>query len=176
MGHHVTGVDLNEIAGVHERTDAFFRADLNEGIPPEVGTGFDIVLAADVLEHLVESRGPDAAGAQRARPRGHGHLLRAQHRPLVPAVPVDLRDVRLRPARDPRLHPPAVLHPPEHPKLIERQGFTVRRLEPVGLPLDALGVEGGKAQWLRLADHMLLTMWPTMFGYQFIIEATPNPE
>ena len=61
-------------------------------------------------------------------------------------------------------------------KLIERQGFTVRRLEPVGLPLDALGVEGGKAQWLRLVDHMLLTIWPTMFGYQFIVEATPNPE
>ena len=73
MGHHVTGVDLNEIAGVQERTDAFFQADLNEGIPPEVGTGFDIVLAADVLEHLVN---PGAlmrqvrtrAGSRRARP------------------------------------------------------------------------------------------------------------
>ena len=36
-----------------ERTDAFFEADLNEGIPAEVGTDFDVVLAADVLEHLV---------------------------------------------------------------------------------------------------------------------------
>jgi hypothetical protein len=41
--------------------------------------------------------------------------------------------------------------------------------------LDALGVEGGKAQWLRLADQGLLDLWPTMFGYQFIVEATPNP-
>ncbi|MGH9081414.1 MAG: glycosyltransferase, partial [Acidimicrobiales bacterium] len=53
MGHHVTGVDVNEIAGVYERTDAFFRADLNDGIPFEVGSGFDVVLGADVLEHLV---------------------------------------------------------------------------------------------------------------------------
>ena len=53
MGHHVIGVDVNELDGVRERTDAFFRADLNEGIPSEVGSGFDIVLAADVLEHVV---------------------------------------------------------------------------------------------------------------------------
>src|ERR1700733_7104369 len=54
MGHYVIGVDLNEIPGVCERTSAFFRADLNDGIPPEVGRGFDIVLAADVLEPVVD--------------------------------------------------------------------------------------------------------------------------
>ena len=27
-------------------------------------------------------------------------------------------------------------------KVVERNGFTIRRLEPVGLPLDALGLEG----------------------------------
>ena len=176
MGHHVTGVDLNEIAGVEERTDAFYRADLNEGIPPEVGTGYDMVLAADVLEHLVNP----------------GALMRQVRNALTPegtaifCVPniahwyprfrstfgmfdydqrgiLDSTHLRFFTRRSIQ-------------KLIERQGFTVRRLEPVGLPLDALGVEGGKAQWLRLTDHMLLSMWPTMFGYQFIIEATPNPE
>jgi len=176
MGHHVTGVDLNEIAGVKERTDDFYRADLNEGVPPEVGTGFDIVLAADVLEHLVNP----------------GALMRQVRNVLTPegtaifCVPniahwyprfrstfgmfdydqrgiLDSTHLRFFTRRSIQ-------------KLIERQGFTVRRLEPVGLPLDALGVEGGKAQWLRLTDHMLLSMWPTMFGYQFIIEATPNPE
>jgi hypothetical protein len=45
----------------------------------------------------------------------------------------------------------------------------------VGLPLDALGMEGTKAKALRLVDRMLLDLWPTMFGYQFIVEATPNP-
>ena len=53
MGHEVIGIDVNEIDGVTERTSAFFRADLNDGIPSEVGSGFDIVLAADVLEHVV---------------------------------------------------------------------------------------------------------------------------
>jgi hypothetical protein len=60
-------------------------------------------------------------------------------------------------------------------KLIERHGFTVRRIEPVGLPLDALGVEGTKAKVIRLIDRLSLDLWPTMFGYQFIVEASPNP-
>jgi hypothetical protein len=28
---------------------------------------------------------------------------------------------------------------------------------------------------LRLIDHVLVALWPTMFGYQFIIEVKPNP-
>ena len=140
-----------------------------------MGTGFDIVLAADVLEHLVNP----------------GALMRQVHNVLAPegtaifCVPniahwyprfrstfgmfdydqrgiLDSTHLRFFTRRSIQ-------------KLIERQGFTVRRLEPVGLPLDALGVEGGKAQWLRLVDHMLLSTWPTMFGYQFIIEATAEP-
>jgi glycosyltransferase involved in cell wall biosynthesis len=176
MGHHVTGVDLNEIEGVHERTDDFYRADLNDGIPPEVGTGFDVVLGADVLEHLVNP----------------GALIRQVRSVLAPegtaifCVPniahwyprsrsafgmfdydqrgiLDSTHLRFFTRRSIR-------------KLIERQGFTVRRMEPVGLPLDALGVEGGgRTHWLRLLDHTLLSVWPTMFGYQFIVEATPTP-
>jgi len=40
---------------VKERTDSFFRADLNDEIPEGVGRDFDVILAADVLEHLVNS-------------------------------------------------------------------------------------------------------------------------
>jgi hypothetical protein len=61
-------------------------------------------------------------------------------------------------------------------RLIERQGFSVRRIESVGLPLDAVGLKGTKARLLRLADQVMLGLWPTMFGYQFIVEAAPNPE
>ena len=74
MGHYVVGVDVNEIEGVRERTDAFFQADLNEGIPSGVGDGFDIVLAADVLEHVVNpgnliSQVQGRTGTHRNRPR-----------------------------------------------------------------------------------------------------------
>src|SRR6202035_3918131 len=43
----------------------------------------------------------------------------------------------------------------------------------VGLPLDALGIESNKARTLRLTDRLLSNVWPTMFGYQFIVVATP---
>ena len=58
-------------------------------------------------------------------------------------------------------------------KLIESRGFAIQRIEPVGLPLDALGIDTNKARTLRLADRLLSNVWPTMFGYQFIVEATP---
>ena len=52
LGHHVTGVDLVAHDGVKERVDRFVEADLEHGVPPEVGEPFDVVLAADVLEHV----------------------------------------------------------------------------------------------------------------------------
>jgi glycosyltransferase involved in cell wall biosynthesis len=176
MGHHVTGVDLNEIDGVRDRTDVFYRADLNEGVPPEVGTGFDIVLAADVLEHLVNPGAFMRQVRSLLTPEGTAVFCvpniahwYPRFRSTLGMFDYDQRGIldsthlRFFTRRSIR-------------KLIERQGFMVRRLEPVGLPLDALGVEGGKAQWLRLMDHVLLSVWPTMFGYQFIVEATPGPE
>ncbi len=173
MGHQVTGVDVHELDGVGERTSAFFRADLNQGIPPEVGTDFDVVLAADVLEHLVDP----------------GRLMRQIRDVLAPegtvlfCVPnvahwyprfrstlgmfdydqrgiLDATHLRFFTRRSIK-------------KLVERQGFTIRRIEPVGLPLDALGLEGTMGKVTRLADHLMLTLWPTLFGYQFIIEAVP---
>jgi hypothetical protein len=56
-------------------------------------------------------------------------------------------------------------------KLVEREGFVIRHMEPVGLPLDALGASGGRAHLAHLVDQVLVALWPTMFAYQFIIEA-----
>jgi hypothetical protein len=56
--------------------------------------------------------------------------------------------------------------------MVRRRGFDVQRLESVGLPLDALSMEGPAARAIRRLDHVLSRLWPTMFGYQFIVEAT----
>ena len=141
-----------------------------------MGTGFDIVLAADVLEHLVNPGALMRQVRTLLAPEGTAIFCvpniahwYPRFRSTLGMFDYDQRGIldsthlRFFTRRSIR-------------KLIERQGFVVRRLEPVGLPLDALGVEGGKAQWLRLVDHVLLSLWPTMFGYQFIVEATPNPE
>ncbi len=59
-------------------------------------------------------------------------------------------------------------------KLIDREGFEIRRVEPVGLPLDALGLSESAGRLVRLVDQTSVAAWPTMFGYQFIIEASPE--
>ena len=63
-GHEVTGVDVEKIDPVTDRLDRFIAADLDQGIPAETGEGYDVVLAADVLEHVrrPESLLRDAAG------------------------------------------------------------------------------------------------------------------
>jgi len=174
MGHHVTGVDVLEIPGVAERTDSFFKADLNDGIPYEAGSGFDIVLGADVLEHVVnpgalltqtrEVLSPDGVAIfcvpniahWYPRARSTLGMFDYDQRGILDAT--HLRFFTRRSIR----------------KLIERQGYTIRRIEPVGLPLDAMGLTGTKAHAVRLFDHVMLGLWPTMFAYQFIVEATPN--
>ena len=173
MGHHVTGVDVNEIDEVTNRTDDFFRADLNEGIPSGVGSGFDIVLAADVLEHVVN---PGALMSQiRDVLAPHGTALFCvpniahwypRFRSTLGMFDYDQRGIL--DSTHLRFFTRRSLT-----KLVERRGFAIRRIEPVGLPLDALGVDGTRARTFRLMDRLLTNLWPTMFGYQFIVEVTP---
>ena len=53
-GHTVVGVDVVEHPGVRERLDGFVQGDLDPGVPAEVGGDFDLVLAAHVIEHVLE--------------------------------------------------------------------------------------------------------------------------
>jgi 2-polyprenyl-3-methyl-5-hydroxy-6-metoxy-1,4-benzoquinol methylase len=173
MGHHVVGIDVTEIDGVRERTDVFVKADLNEGIPSEVGSGFDIVLAADVLEHLANP------GALMSQAR---NVLGASGTALFCVPNVAHWYPRFRSTMGMFDYDQRGILDSTHVrfftrrslvKLVERREFAIRRIEPVGLPLDALGVESARAPTIRLVDRLLSNLWPTMFGYQFIVEATP---
>jgi 2-polyprenyl-3-methyl-5-hydroxy-6-metoxy-1,4-benzoquinol methylase len=174
MGHHVTGVDVNELDGVQERTDSFVKADLNEGIPSEVGSGFDVVLAADVLEHM------DNPGFLMSQVRD---VLSPSGATLICVPNVAHWYPRFRSTLGMFDYDQRGILDSTHVrfftrrslvKLVERKGFAIRRIEPVGLPLDALGVEGNQARTVRLVDRLLSNLWPTMFGYQFLVEAAPT--
>jgi glycosyltransferase involved in cell wall biosynthesis len=173
MGHNVVGVDVNEINGVRQRVNTFFKADLNEGIPPEVGDGFDIVLAADILEHMVNPGNLITQVRDVLAPTGMALFCVPNIAHWYPRLRATLGmfDYDQRGILDSthlRFFTRRSLV-----KLVERRGLAIRRVEPVGLPLDALGVEGTKARTVRLADRMLSNLWPTMFAYQFIVETTP---
>ena len=110
-GRHVTGVDMVKHEGVGERLDAFVEADLNKGLPAEVGTALRL-----------HRRGGRARAHDRPRATARRHRRstlpwrgdprqRPQLRPLVPAGQGRRRTFRLRPARPPRPRSRAVLHP-----------------------------------------------------------------
>ena len=172
MGHHVTGVDVHEFPRAAERMHAFFRANLGEGIPPEVGSGFDLILMADVLEHLGEPAKLLEQCKGLLAPGGSimvcvpniGHWY-PRTRATLGGFDYDQRGIL--DATHLRFFTRRSIR-----RLVERSGYTVRRMEPVGLPLDALGLGRTSGQVIRLVDHFLVTLWPTMFGYQFILEAT----
>lgn len=54
LGHHVTGLDRIKHDGVADRLDAFIEADLNGPLPEWIEGSFDVVVAGDILEHVVE--------------------------------------------------------------------------------------------------------------------------
>jgi glycosyltransferase involved in cell wall biosynthesis len=174
MGHDVTGVDVNELEGVRERTTAFFKADLNDGIPSEVGSGFDIVLAADVIEHVMNPSVLMSQIREVLSPQGTALICvpniahwYPRFRSTFGMFDYDQRGILDTTHR--RFFTRRSLG-----RLVDRGGFAVRRMEALGLPLDALGVEGTRtARVIRVLDHLLSGLWPTMFGYQFLVEATP---
>ncbi|MGD9797943.1 MAG: methyltransferase domain-containing protein [Acidimicrobiia bacterium] len=70
LGHEVTGVDVEKHDGVADQLDHFVEADLDHGIPDEVGGPFDVVLAADVVEHVRDPERVLRAAADRLAPGG----------------------------------------------------------------------------------------------------------
>ena len=98
FGHRVTGVDNEELPGVRDRMDQFVLADLEQGIPTEVGDGYDVVLAADVLEHVRDPGSLLRAMSQRLT-RGGSIITSIRTSLTGTARPRGAGSVRLRPAR-----------------------------------------------------------------------------
>lgn len=185
LGHHVTGLDLAARPGVKERVDQFVDADLDHGLPPAVtDTTFDIVLAADVLEHV---RDPES-------------LLRELHDVLAPGgrVLVSVPNFghwypRLRVASGRFDYDRRGILDRGHvrfftrrsfARVLHRSGWHVLRHEVTGLPFDVAdrGVEGaghGGSLAARLrdtvgrVDALGVRLRPTLFGYQLLYELEP---
>ncbi len=177
QGHHVTGVDVAEEPGVGGRTDNFIRADLETGIPDSVGADFDVVIAADVIEHV---RRPDVLLMEMAHRLATGGTIIASVPNISHWYPrgrtmIGLFDYDQRGILD-----------TTHLRFFTRRSFTRLAkqvgLQPIarrhtGLPFDALGVgtERSLGRAAALIDRALVRMWPTMFAYQFVYEYDVNP-
>jgi 2-polyprenyl-3-methyl-5-hydroxy-6-metoxy-1,4-benzoquinol methylase len=181
MGHEVVGVDVVEHDLVRERTDQFFVADLDQGIPTDVGKGYDVVLFADILEHVREphrlltdaSRCLAAGGVVLASIPNFAHWY-PRGRVAIGRFDYDQRGVldagHLR-----------FFTRRSFEKLVELEGYTIRRRAAVGTPFEVLQRAGWwrtVAGVLRLAEHLdvvAVALRPTLFAYQFLYELVPPP-
>ncbi|MGC1511574.1 MAG: bifunctional glycosyltransferase/class I SAM-dependent methyltransferase [Acidimicrobiales bacterium] len=178
MGHEVTGVDIEKHDGVVDRLDRFVEADLSLGIPGEVGAGYDVIVAADVLEHV-----PDPARllgdiAGRLGPGGSLLVSVPNFAHWYPRVRVGLGlfDYDRRGILD-RGHLRFFTRRSIE-TLLDRAGFVVRRREVTGLPFEVVDRGGafgadvrGSGGLLQRIERVAVRTWPTLFGYQFVYEA-----
>jgi 2-polyprenyl-3-methyl-5-hydroxy-6-metoxy-1,4-benzoquinol methylase len=176
-GHHVTGVDLVEVPGVRERTDHFIKARLEDGIPGEAGDGFDVVVVADIIEHLPQ---PDLVLndiCRVLRPGGEVMLSVPNFGHWYPRIRVvtglfgydrrgilDETHLRFFTRRTLR-------------RMVRATGFDILEEHVTGLPLRTIS-ESDRSR-LRLThriDRTLVRVRPTLFGYQYVLRLTPHAQ
>jgi 2-polyprenyl-3-methyl-5-hydroxy-6-metoxy-1,4-benzoquinol methylase len=179
LGHHVTGVDSEEFAHVRERCDAFFQADLDRGLPDEVMAHgpFDVVVCADILEHLRRPEDLLAKLPTVLTPRGaiiasvpnFGHWY-SRGRTALGLFDYDQRGildhghVRFFTRRS-------------FERLTRNAGLNPVRRHVTGLPLDALtnAPQRPVTRVVRAADRLAVALRPTLFGYQLIYHFELSP-
>jgi glycosyltransferase involved in cell wall biosynthesis len=179
-GHRVTGVDIRKADGISDRVDHFVEANLDDGIPPEVGAGYDVVLAADVLEHVRDPMRLLTSARRALNPTGTivASIPNFSHWYPRTRVALGRFDYDQRGILD-EGHVRFFTRR-SFERLSSRAGLAVRRHEAVGVPLEVLnrgvgeqgsiGALGAAARFERVA----VATWPTMFGFQFLYELEPR--
>jgi len=175
LGHKVVGVDGMEIPGVRDRVDDFFLGDLEDGIPEAAGGDFDVVIAADVIEHvrypekllrqMVEALAPTGQIVISTPNFGHWY---SRGRVAAGAFDYDRRGIldetHLRFFSRKSLR-----------RTISAAGLDLLQLEYTGLPLEVLArTDRWSSRLAGAVDRRLVRLRPTVFGYQFVARLRPH--
>ena len=153
---------------------AFVEADLNHGLPDEVGETIDVVVAGDVLEHVVDPHRLLRDLADRLAADGEVFVSVPNFAHWYPRARVvagrfdydqrgllDHGHVRFFTRRS-------------FERLVEDCGMRIIERETVGSPVDVLSRGAVDTTASRVlsrvaaADRAATRTWPTMFGYQFL--------
>ena len=175
LGHHVTGLDRHKFDGVADRVDAFIEADLNQPLPASVGAEYDIVVAGDILEHVVEPQQLLDDLVSKLAPGGQvlvsvpnfGHWY-PRGRIAVGKFDYDQRGPLDR--GHVRFFTRTTIE-----RLFADCGLRVLERRTVGTPFDAVldgtGSSTARRRVVRgvtTVDDAMVRTWPRLFGYQFL--------
>ena len=183
QGYFVVGVDATPEPGTATRVDRLVTADLDSGFPAAVRqeAPFDIVIAADVLEHL---RSPD-------------RLLRELHDVCTPET-ILVASVPNIGHWYPRLRIGLGRFDYDHRGILDathlrfftwrsfaglayRAGWRVEERRLTGLPLEILEIEGepgvrrSLANVVRVLDRAGRALWPSLHAYQYVAALSRDP-
>ncbi|MHB8245423.1 MAG: methyltransferase domain-containing protein [Acidimicrobiales bacterium] len=177
LGHHVTGVDASELGAVREAVDEFVLADLSKGLPEQITGPFDLVVAADVLEHvphpewvLRDVRGVLATGGRLIVSVPNFVHWYPRLRILFGWFDYDRRGIL--DAGHLRFFTRRSLE-----RMTRSEGFSIVRSRPVGLPIEVIERGAGerpiperiKRPALAI-DRLLVRTLPNLFAYQYVLE------
>jgi 2-polyprenyl-3-methyl-5-hydroxy-6-metoxy-1,4-benzoquinol methylase len=175
-GHTVVGVERDpaSAAAARKHYKAFYELDIEAGLElPE--PAFDVVIAGDVIEHL----GDAVAGLRilASRLQTRGRILISVPNIAFVTVRLGLLCGRFEPA------PRGILDATHLHfftrrsvrRLVADAGLRVVRMRgvPPPLPLMADWLARWPGRLLLEGANLAATVWPTMFAYQWIIEAAP---
>ncbi len=174
MGHQVTGLDVVKHDGVADRLDEFVEADLNDPLPAEAGADYDVVVAGDVLEHVIDPKRLLTELAARTTQGGEILVSVPNFAHWYPRTrtalglfdydqrgPLDQGHVRFFTRRS-------------FERLIQGCGLRIVERAVVGSPIDVLDRADAPTLATNMikragaADRAATRVWPTMFGYQFL--------
>jgi 2-polyprenyl-3-methyl-5-hydroxy-6-metoxy-1,4-benzoquinol methylase len=183
QGCFVIGVDAAPEPTTAQRVDRLVVADLDQGIPPEVVEEgpFDLVIAADVLEHL---RAPD-------RLLRDLHELCTPETILIASIPnIGHWYPRARIGLGRFDYDRRGILDATHLRfftwrsfvgLAHRAGWLAEDRRLTGLPLEILEREGkpGRKGFVegavRAVDRKARAVWPSLFAYQYVIALSRDP-
>lgn len=172
-GHEVHGVDVVKHDGVGERLDEFVEADLNAGLPEAVPGPYELIVAADILEHTVEPARLLADLVTRLTPGGRilvsvPNFAHWYPRARVVAGRFDYDQRGLLDRGHVRFFTRRSFE-----SLIKSCGLRIVERDTVGTPFELVANRGMLGRFTTLAgwlDRMAVRVWPTLFGYQFLYE------
>jgi 2-polyprenyl-3-methyl-5-hydroxy-6-metoxy-1,4-benzoquinol methylase len=170
----MVGVDSGPPERLAAELEAYHQRDLEQPLDLPLGRVFDYVVVADVIEHL-RGRTQLMRGARR--------FLKEDGRLIISTPNVALWFYRLSLLAGRFEYGPRGVLDETHVRFytgasfrreVEKAGFQVIRQRVTALPFEVVFQSTGRSRlvrWIAEAYHLLARAWPSLFAYQFILEA-----